>query len=74
MVATESGRIILGNNNFPICNVYGIDENVYQRMNLVDSIAGIEQNSIFSKNGTREFLDRSIASFTYFKGYEKISM
>lgn len=49
MVATENGRVILGNNNFPICNVYGIDENVYQRMNLVDSIAGIEQNSIFIK-------------------------
>ena len=45
----RNGRVILGNNNFPICNVYGIDENVYQRMNLVDSIAGIEQNSIFIK-------------------------
>ena len=56
MVATESGRIILGNNNFPICNVYGIDENVYQRMNLVDSIAGIEQNSIFQKMEQENFL------------------
>lgn len=56
MVATENGRVILGNNNFPICNVYGIDENVYQRMNLVDSIAGIEQNSIFHKMEQENFL------------------
>ncbi len=56
MATTENGRIILGNNNLPICNVYGIDGNVYQRMNLVDSIAGIEQNNIFQKMEQENFL------------------
>lgn len=43
----DGRRLVIGNYNFPICNVYGIDENVYNRMEIIQSEEGMERSDLF---------------------------
>lgn len=60
LMITENGRITLGNNNLPICNVYGINENVYERMNIIQCYEGINQETLFGKMDQENYLIEAV--------------
>ena len=57
---TDNGRIVLGNNNLPICNVYGINKNVFQRMNIIQYYDEIEQENLFEKMDQENYLIEAV--------------
>lgn len=57
---TDNGRITLGNDNLPICNVYGIDNNVYQRMEIIECYKDINPDELFEKLSQENYLIEAV--------------
>lgn len=57
---TDNGRITLGNDNLPICNVYGIDNNVYQRMEILECYKDINPDELFEKLSQENYLIEAV--------------
>lgn len=55
-ISMNNRNINLGDDNYPICNVYGVNKNTFNRVRIFECAKGIKEENIFEKLETGNFV------------------